>query len=123
MTVEQAIIDAESVLPGHQTAEDETDPRWQAVIAVARFIESEPEAVWLFTKRWGSFPDDDLRMAIATCILEHLLEHHFDAFIDRVEEAAHANSLFADTVTNCWAFGLSREPSRAARFHQLIASI
>jgi hypothetical protein len=28
--------------------------------------------------------DADLRTAIATCLLEHLLEHHFDRLIARV---------------------------------------
>ena len=55
-----------------------------------------------FTLRWGSHTDTDLRMAIATCVLEHLLEHHFDTLIARVEIAAVASPEFAQTVRACW---------------------
>jgi hypothetical protein len=88
MTVEEAISQAEAILPGRCAAEGETDPRWQAAITVAEFIETAPESVWAFVLRWGRSSDDDLRMAISTCVLEHLLQRHFDAFIERVEEAA-----------------------------------
>ena len=49
-------------------------------------------------------------MAIATCLLEHLLEHHFDAFIIRVEDRARGDALFARTVRSCWTFGQSADP-------------
>jgi hypothetical protein len=123
MTVDEAIAVAESILPGHAAADGEIDDRWQAIIAVAEFIETDPEAVWLFARKWGSHADADLRMAISTCVLEHLLEHHFDVFISRVEEAAKADPLFANTVTNCGKFGQSEEPTRAARFDRLLASL
>ena len=70
MTVQEAIADAESLLPGQPAAEGEVDPRWQAIIDVSEFIQTDPEPVWSFVSRWGSSPDEDLRMAIATCILE-----------------------------------------------------
>lgn len=123
MTVDEAISSAESILPGHAAPDGEIDGRWQAIIAVAEFIETEPEAVWSFARKWGAHPDEDLRMAISTCVLEHLLEHHFDVFISQVEEAAKADPLFANMVTNCWKFGQSEEPTRAARFDRLLASL
>ena len=123
MTVDEAISSAESILPGHAAPDGEIDDRWQAIIAVAEFIETEPEAVWSFAKKWGAHPDDDLRMAISTCVLEHLLEHHFDVFISQVEEAAKADPLFAKMLTNCSKFGQSEEPTRAARFDRLLASL
>src|SRR6185436_20659369 len=98
MTVQEVIAEAEAVLPGDGAAPDgEIDPRWQAIIAVSEFIEAEPEAVWSFARKWGAHPDNDLRMAISTCVLEHLLEYHFDAFISRVEEPAKADQHFAET--------------------------
>ena len=89
---------------------------------MSEFIQTDPEPVWSFASRWGSSPDEDLRMAIATCILEHLLEHHFDDFISRVELAAHADSFFADTVSQCWKFGHAEDPERAARLDRLVAA-
>ena len=123
MTVEEAIAAAEALLPGHSAPEGETDPRWQAIIAVGEFVESQPDPVWVFVVRWGSSPDADLRMAIATCLLEHLLEFHFDDFISRVEQWALADPLFGDMTTSCWKFGQSEEPRRAARLDRLVAAV
>ena len=67
MTVEDAIAAADAILPGTTAPEGDTDPRWQAVIAVAEFIETDPEAVWQFALRWGSYDDKDLQTAIGTC--------------------------------------------------------
>ena len=97
--------------------------------AVAEFIETEPEAVWAFTKKWGRHPDDDVRATLWTCVLEHLLEQHFDAFNSRVEEAAKADRLVADTVASCaTAVNALCENgpewrTRADRFDRLSASI
>jgi hypothetical protein len=122
-TVHQAIAAAERILPGRAAPDGAEDPRWQAMIAVGDFVETEPEAVWSFAQRWGTSTDDDLRSAVATLILEHLLEHHFEVMIARMEDAALNNELFADTVCRCWKLGQAEEPSRAARFDGLIASI
>ena len=83
MTVQEAIRDADGVLPGKAAPEEAEDPRWQAIIAVRDFVESEPDAVWHFIRRWGVHADADLRAAIATCLLEHLLERHFETFFPR----------------------------------------
>jgi hypothetical protein len=123
LTIEEAIAAAERILPGEVAPEDERDPRWQAIIVVAEFLITDPEAIWPFTVRWGSHADEDLRMAIATCVLEHLLERHFDRFIDRVEAAAMASSEFASTVSSCSKFGLTKETGRAARFDRLCAKV
>jgi hypothetical protein len=52
-----------------------------------------------------------------------LLQLHFDAFYDRVVEAASRDSLFADTVSHCWVFAPGIEPERAARFDALCKSL
>jgi hypothetical protein len=123
MTVQEAITAAEVLLPGEAAPEGEIDPRWQAIIAVGEFIETEPEAVWSFVLRWGSSPDEDLRMAIATCLLEHLLEYHFDDFISRIEQGVQADRIFGETVASCWKFGQSADTDRADRFDRLVGSI
>jgi len=123
MTVQEAMEQAEALLPGSAAPEGEIDPRWQAIIAVGEFIESDPDPVWSFALRWGSSEDEDLRAAIATCLLEHLLEQHFDRFISRVEQAAHSDERFARTVRACWKFGQCEDRSRAARLDRLNASL
>lgn len=118
MGVAEAIREADALLPGVPAGEGQ-DPRWQAIIAVGEFIESEPAAVWGFIRRWGGHPQEDLRDAVATCLLEHLLEHHFAAYFPRVEESALSNPLFADTFRRCWPFGQALEPANADRYTAL----
>jgi hypothetical protein len=121
MTVQDAISQAETAFQQHRAPRSENDPRWLAVAQVAHFTESEPGAVWSFIRKWGRSKDSDLRMAVATCLLEHLLEHHFDRFIAFVEDAALSDARFADTVCGCWKFGQAKEPSRAARLDRVQA--
>ena len=123
MTVHEAIENAEAILPGVAAPEGQEDPRWQAIIAVAGFIEDEPELVWKFVERWGQYPDEDLRAAIATCLLEHLLEAHFEILFPRVERLARSNPCFADAVGMCWKFGNTRRPENAAPMNELVSKL
>jgi hypothetical protein len=118
-TVADTLARANDVLPGVVASDGELDPRWQAIIAVGEFIESNPDEVWRFVARWGVHPDPDLQSAIATCLLEHLLEHHFDDVFPRVEKLARTNENFAQTLRGCWRLGQASRPANAARFEKL----
>ena len=119
MSVQEAIVAAEQILPGQCAPEGEEDPRWQAIIGVSLFIPTDPETIWPFALKWGSHEDADLRSAIATCLLEHLLEHHFDLLFPKIENAAKENALFGKTIKMCWKFGQAREPEKADKFEGL----
>src|SRR4051812_16582633 len=93
--VVEAIREADALLPG-VPADEGQDPRWQAIIAVGEFTESDPAAVWAFICRWGTHTQEDLRDAVATCLLEHLLEYHFAAYFPQVERLALADPRFGD---------------------------
>ena len=108
MTLTETIAAAELLLPGRAAADRDVDPRWQAIIAVSEFIPTDPEQVWAFAAKWGLSEDPDLRAAIATCVVEHLLEHHFDLLFPRVEALARKDHRFADTLRLCSDFGKSR---------------
>ena len=123
MNVHEAIVSAEAILPGKLAAKGEKDPRWQAIIAVGNFVESDPEPVWSFVERWGKHRSMDLRTAIATCILEHLLEYHFDLIFPRMERLARSNPRFAEMVGGCWLFGESELHENAARLHRLVKKL
>jgi hypothetical protein len=123
MNVQEAIEIAETLLPGIAAPEGQEDPRWQAIIAVAGFIEDEPELVWLFVERWGKYPDEDLRAAIATCLLEHLLEAHFDLLFPRVEHLSRSNPCFALAVGMCWPFGELERSENVARMNKLMGEL
>jgi hypothetical protein len=122
-TVHNAIVAAEQILPGHAAPDGEEDPRWQVILKIGDFVEEEAEAIWPFALKWGSHEDADLRAAIATCLLEHLLGHHFDLIFPRVEAAARSNVLFADTTAMCWKVDEAKETTRAERFDRLIHEI
>ena len=114
MTVSEAIARADAILPGVALSDPTAiDPRWQAIIAVAEHVQSEPLAVWEFASRWGANEDEDLRDAIATCVLEHLLEHHFALIFPLVVRRAAEAPLMVDTVRRCWKLGAAGEVENA----------
>jgi hypothetical protein len=120
-SVGEAIDRADALLSGEPVPEGD-DPRWRAIGAVARYVESEPEAVWSFIRRWGGHPEVDIRDAVAD-LLEHLLEHHFEVYFPQVEEWALADPRHADTFARCRQFGQSEEPGNAERFEALLARL
>lgn len=94
--------------------------RWQGAIALGEFSESDPEAIWPLVEKWGSSADEDTRTAIATCVLEHVLEHSFDAFFARCAKLVRSGNIeFADTFWRCWKMGQATEPVNAAKFDRL----
>ena len=120
MDVHQAIAAAEAVLPGRAAPDGEEDPRWQAMIGIAEFLADDPEPICAFVLRWGSHPDADLQSAVASCLLEHLLELHFARFFPEVEARVRRNDVFADTFSRCWKFGQADEAPNSARFDALL---
>ncbi|HEX7858730.1 MAG TPA: hypothetical protein VF773_00225 [Verrucomicrobiae bacterium] len=93
--------------------------RWQAAIALGEFAKSRPEKIWPLVLKHGSRRHADARMAIATCVLEHILEHHFDTFFPRVAQAALSSRWFGDTFNSCWLMGEAKLPNNAKRWRKL----
>jgi hypothetical protein len=93
--------------------------RWQAAIALGKVAESDPESVWILVERHGSRRHKDVRVAIATCVLEHLLEYHFDAFFPRVSKAVKGSRWFRDTFSYCYQLGQASLPRNGKRFRKL----
>jgi len=122
-SVGDAILDAEALLPGTASSDSATDPRWKAIIRVADFIPEHPEQVWEFISKWGVHSDRDLKSAVATCALEHLLELHFDMYFPKVAALARSNSEFASTTLLCWKLGQAERPASAAQFDALITEL
>ena len=82
----------------------DNDCRWQAIIIVGEYIHTHPDVVWQIIVRYGGSKDNDLRMAIATVLLEHLLEYHFQRFFIRAKRLAFQSSFFADTLSHSGGF-------------------
>jgi hypothetical protein len=119
ITVDDAIAQANAILPHRSAPEGELDLRWQAIIGVSEFVESDPVPVWEFTHRWAANADEDLQTALATCLLEHLFEHHFGLVYPLVQRALQADPSIAPVVVKCWALGEATEGWHAAAFDQL----
>ena len=93
--------------------------RWQAAITLGEFAEPSPERIWPLVLKHGSRRQADARMAIATCVLEHILEYHFDAFFPRVSDAARTSRWFRETFRSCWRMGRAQSPRNARRWRRL----
>jgi hypothetical protein len=86
-------------------ADRDNDCRWQAIIVVGEYIRTHPASVWRIIERYGSSDDEDMRAAIATVLLEHLLEGRFRTYHSRARRKANQSEEFADTLRRCWLSG------------------
>ena len=101
-------------------ASADEDTRWQAAIAIGAFSETYPEAIWPLVEKWGSSADEDTRTAIATCVLEHVLEARFQPYFARTAALINCgNAFFADTFCGCWKLGEAKEGQNSAKFDRL----
>ena len=93
----------------------DNDVRWQALIAIAEWIVDQPDEVWPTVVEHGASGDEDMRDGVATVLLEHVLEHHFEAYLPRIEQLIRErDAMYADTLGRCWPFGDAKE-----RWHEV----
>jgi hypothetical protein len=84
----------------------DNDCRWQALIVVGESIAANPHAVWEVIRQHAYSDDEDMRTGVATVLLEHLLEEHFDDYFPNVrEEALRRSANFLETLEMCWFDG------------------
>jgi hypothetical protein len=105
--------------------DSDNDIRWQAIIVVGESVPSDPQAVWEIVQQYAASPDEDIRDAVATVLLEHLLDADFETYFPRVREriqsgAAPESDLFANTLARCWFSGPGGD-GRQAKVAQLLA--
>ncbi len=120
-SVHRAIARAERILPGREVKVG-VDPRWQAIIRVGDFIESQPIPVCEFALKWSRRRGIDLQQAISCCLFEHLLESHFDLVLPRIRAAALENSRVAEHFIewrSCFRLGQATLPRNVARLKRL----
>lgn len=118
--IKRTIKKSERLLTGTPAPDGKPDPRWKAIIQIGEYIETNPQDVWLFIRKWATHHDEDLRMAIATCLLEHLLEYHFDEYFPKVRDACHQSKRFASTFVLCSKFGQANQPENSKAFDELL---
>ncbi len=89
-------------LARRMVSDAENNCRWQAAIVVGMSIESVPDEVWKVVREHGDSEDEDMRSAIATILLEHLLEFDFDRYFAFVRDEVSAGRLRQlDTLSMC----------------------
>jgi hypothetical protein len=121
LNVHRAIAQAETVLPGPASGSS-NNTRWEAIIAVGEFIETDPIPVCDFAMKWARRRGRDLQSAIYCCLIEHLLERHFDLVFPRMREAARCDARVAEHFLNWrthWLFGQARLPEKVNRLKRL----
>lgn len=97
-------------------ADPDNNCRWQSLIVIAELIESEPDLVWDVVSQFGDFDDDDMRAAIATILLEHLLDRDFERYFAKVkEEIRNQRYRFIDTLDSC-SFGEMKGAKKMQNF-------
>lgn len=95
-------------LPGYLDLAELTIPdadntcRWQAMIVVGEYIKSQPERVWRIVEEYGAHRSADMRAAVATVLLEHLIDVNPSRYRPRAEALAARSSRFAHTLRTCW---------------------
>jgi hypothetical protein len=120
--LKRAIARAEALLPGRYPRRMKRDPRWLAIIKVGEFIETHPIEVCNFALKWARVRNGDIGGAIHCCLIEHLLEHHFDLVFPMMRRAAFNNLWIADNFTPYspyFQFGQAELPKNAARLKRL----
>jgi len=97
---------------------------WEAAEALGEYAELNPDAIWPLVVKHGSSVNDEVRSAIATCVLEHILQYHFDRYFPLVENIIRSgNQWFAKTFQICWKFGFAERPANAKRWDELLTRI
>ena len=123
VALQRAISRAESLLPGRPAKRGKRDPRWLAISRVGKFIESHPQEVCDFAIRWMKRGRGfDLPAALHCCLVEHLLEHHFDVVLPIFRQAALTNARVAEyfyPYSPNFKFGQAELPKNVARQKRL----
>ena len=100
MSVDTAIERAKATL-ACAPVEQGQDPRWQGIIDLGEYLQSEPQRIWTFIEELHDIQDEDLRSALATCLLEHLIEEHPD-YREKAEHLASRSVEFRRMLEMCW---------------------
>ena len=96
-------------------------------MAVGDYIETDPIPVCDFALKWARRRGRDLQAAIYCCLIEHLLEHHFDLLLPRMRTAAREDARVARIFVRVWnspfLFGQAKEPANIKRLKRLASEL
>lgn len=96
-----------------------THVRWQSLLILGYYAESHPAELWPIVAKWGCDRRDDVRMGVSVCVLENILEHHFDPYFEKSLELINlGNRRFASTLRSCWISHSAIPPRLRKRFEK-----
>jgi hypothetical protein len=98
------------------------DIRWKAAMKLGEYCENDPGWGWPLVVKWGSSDDDDARDAIACCVLEHILQYHFDEYFEKcVQLIRDGNLNFGHTLSKCYRMGEAEIPENSKRMDDILS--
>ena len=95
--------------------------RRESGMILRAFVNDEPDFVWETLLRHAPGADEDLRCVLAICLLEPLLNAHFERIVARLEAALQGPcDDLARILALCWPTGQSRPLAAWVRICQLL---
>ncbi len=79
--------------------------RWRALVLAGWYIDEFPSKVWPFVVKYGAVPNKDIRMGVACCLLEHVLQYHYDTYLPETEKLLFTDKNHIYTLRSCLCFG------------------
>ena len=81
-----------------------------ALFLAGEFIRDHPRKVWPMMVKYGSRQSWLVRQMVAACLLEHLLEFHFDEYFPKIREMVLGGDRgMAYTLSHCYIFGQAEQ--------------
>jgi hypothetical protein len=112
--LESTLIDIESLLSS-KLEED----IWKGAAKLSEVVFGGPERIWNTVVKYGSQENEELQRAIALCVLEHILERHFDEYFPKIRQVFLAgNRHFRRTFLMCGKFGQACERSNSCMWDE-----
>ena len=94
---------------------------WEIAGAMGDDALTRPNAIWDDVASALRYAEDDGITAIASCILEHVLENSFDEYIGRVEaEIASGNRNMLEALKRSWKFEQAKTSANSERWDRII---
>ena len=91
--------------------------RWQSLIIIGEYLDKYPDYIFKIIIKYGSSKDEDMRTAVATILLEHLLEKDFKKYFNLYKNLSTNNYYLLDTLSKCWVNKInSREQKEIKKF-------
>jgi hypothetical protein len=100
-----------------------SDEIWQEAIRLAEYLDREPDRVFAIAMKALSIAREaDTLDALATCIIEHILERNFSYFDHIEKEINRGNGRMIYALAMCRKFGESRNDVNAQRWEDLLSA-